>query len=332
MTLRRLALTLMILLACALVITAQDNDGDEDALPEAVVYVTTQDFSSLRTGPGTAFERITVIDPVVTLPAYGRTADTRWVQVAHEGQLGWIASILLVWSGDMINLPVDGIPVTPFIRRAGAVAVTVREAPIYETEIVAEDQVGVLPAGTTVELTGRLGERGYFRFQILYQDKLYWIGSWDVRVVDGDYRRLLDTAYLFPYGRLVRELEQNIAVAIGSYRQIEDVWLRLGRGDAVRCSPIPVYVPVIVSVTDAQREPNFVPAAVALENGIASINRAIAIFENACGNPDAFLTPDNVAEAQDELANARRNLILVGSLLEPLRIRNPLLETFAGTN
>jgi len=150
--------------------------------------------------------------------------------------------------------------------------------------------------------------------------------------VEGESSRVLDVAYVFPYGRLIRELEGNIALAIGVFSQIEDIWDRLARGDAIQCSPIPDFVPVELTVADAQREPNFVPAAVALETAIESINTAISTFENACGDPDVFLTPDDVAEAQEELANARRNLILTISLLEPLRVRNPLLNNFFGNN
>ena len=48
--------------------------------------------------------------------------------------------------------------------------------------------------------------------------------------------------------------------------------------------------------------------------------------------PPVLAQPEKPAAAQAEIANAERNLILVGSLLEPLRVRNPLLATFAGNN
>lgn len=316
-------------------VVAQDNNSDggksdAEGFPPTDVYVTTQDFVSFRRGPGSDFERITVIDPVITLPAYGRTADTRWIQVVFNEQYGWIAARFLVWSGDVTVLPVDGIDPDPFIRRANALAVTVRETPIYVEELVVFEQVGTLPAGTEVELTGRLGESGFFRFQILYEGELYWIGSWDVRVIDGDFRRLLDAAYLFPYGRLLLLFEQNLAIAIGGYEQISSIWFRLERGDSVRCSPIPPFVRALFTEADAQREPNFVPAAIALNSAITAINATIASFENACGNADVFLTPDDVEAALTELAEARRNLILASSLLEPLRARNPLLDVGGG--
>jgi hypothetical protein len=307
--------------------SAQEAEID-DPEPAIVtdVYVTTQDFSSLRTGPGQGFPRLTVIDPVVTLPAVGRTSDTRWIQVYHEGQYGWIAAILLVWSGDVITLPVDGVNPTPFIRRAGALGRTTRETPIYRSQVTPEDQVGVLPAGTEVELTGRLGGTGYFDFQIVYQGQLYWVGSWNIKVIDGTYHRLLDIAYLYPYGRLVSQLERNIAQSIGSFAQISSVWQRLSQGDRVSCTPIPLFVRRLITDTDAQKEPNFVPAVLALDNAITSINTAISSFEDACGSDDV-LGRGTIDTALAEIDNAERNLILAGSLIEPLRRRNPLLDT-----
>ncbi|MBZ0286772.1 MAG: SH3 domain-containing protein, partial [Anaerolineae bacterium] len=103
---------ILILMLCLTAVSAQDAP---EVTPEATsqyntgIYVTTQDFVSLRTGPGRDFYRITVVAPVVTLQAVGRTADTRWIQVEYEDQLGWIASFLLVWSGNVTTLPVDGI-------------------------------------------------------------------------------------------------------------------------------------------------------------------------------------------------------------------------------
>lgn len=322
---KKIIAMLGVILFSTMAVVGQEADNPEPAIVTDV-YVTTQDFSSLRAGPGTAFPRLSVVPPVTTLPAVGRTSDTRWIQVYHEGQYGWIAAILLVWSGDVITLPVDGINPTAFIRRAGALGRTTRETPIYRTQVTPEDQVGTLPAGTEVELTGRLGGSGFFDFQIVYQGQLYWVGSWNIRVIDGSYRRLLDIAYLYPYGRLVSQLERNLAQSVGSYAQIASVWQRLSRGDRVSCTPIPLFVQRIITDTDAQKERNFVPAVLALDNAITSINTAISAFEDACGS-DAVLAKGTIDAALLEIDNAERNLILAGSLLEPLRRRNPLLDT-----
>lgn len=324
-------ITLILLLLVSLnYVVAQEEPEATPEPPDYTVYVTTQDFSSLRTGPGTDFDRITVLPPVETLPAVGRTADTRWMQVVYDGQLGWVASILLVWTGDVTILPVDGINPTPFVRRAGAIGITTRETPIYRTQITPEDQVGTIPAGIAVELAGRLGEQGFFRFQIQYQGQLYWVGSWNIRVISGNYRRLLDAAYLFPYGRLVLGLQENLALSIGSFNQIKGVWGRLDQGDQVSCDPIPPYARRTITDGDVRTEPSFTPAVAALDAGVTATNAAISAFEDLCNSTDASLTQDDIDAALVKIADAERNLILAASLLEPLRIRNPLLNTFAG--
>lgn len=301
------------------------NIQAQDSQPNTGVFVTTQDFSSLRQGPGRAFNRIAVIPPTTTLPAIGRTSDTQWIQVVYEGQSGWIASILLVWSGDIINLPVDGVNPYPFVRRAAALGITTRQAPVYASHIETTP-IMTIPAGETIELTGRLGESGYIRFQIRYQNQLVWIGSWNVHITDGDYRRLLDLAYLYPYGRLVLELEENLAFSLTSYRQILSVWSRLNSGEQVRCAPIPPLVNRTMTEGDVAKEPSFLPSVIALDNAINAINSAIKAFEDACATAGFVLTSDYVRTQLSLLADAERNLIIVGSLLEPLRARNPLLD------
>lgn len=320
----------VVLLLSMTTVAAQEAIPEPDTTPDTGIYVTTQDFSSLRTGPGQSFSRITVLPPVLTLKAVGRTADTRWMQVDYKGTLGWIASILLVWSGDVTTLPVDGINPAPFVRRAGAMGITTRETPLYHLQIVPEDQVGTLPAGTTVELTGRLGSDGFFRFQIQYQEQLYWVGAWNIRVVSGNYLRLLDSAYLFPYGRLILQLQENLAITIGSYTQIRNVWQQLANGATVSCSPPPTYARRLLTDADVQVETEFQPAVTALDEAVTSINTAVSSFVDLCNSTDRSLTQADIDAAQAEIASAERNLILVGSLLEPLRVRNPLLSTFAG--
>lgn len=325
---RLLLFTLMLSLMLALVVSvyAQDANPTEPASAPSGVYITTQDFISFREGPGTGFKRITVINPEVTLPAYGRTSDTRWVQVMYEGQLGWLASYWLVWSGDVINLPVDGLNPVPFIRRAAALGRTTRETLYYRNRVTPEDELGTIPSGTVVELTGRIGEGRAFQMQVRYEGQLVWVGSWDIRIIDGDYRRLLDLAYLYPYGRLILQLEEDLALVSGSYTQSLDVWNRLDRGDQVACSPIPVRANRSLTDTDAAKERSFLPAAEALNSAVDSINLTISAFEDTCNNPNVILTRDMINAQLTELDNAERNLILAGSLLEPLRRRNPLLS------
>lgn len=295
-------------------------------------WVTTQDFVALRRGASRSFAQITTVPAAVTIPAYGRTSDTSWIQVEYEGQRGWIAAQYLVWTGDVINLPVDGINPEPFIRRAATVGILTRDAQAYLNWADPNDTGITIPGGAAVELTGRIGDddgnyyRNFFRVQVRYQGVLYWVGSYDLRISDGDYRRLLDLAYLFPYGKLYLGLQDNIALAIGSYRQISDVWTRLGRGAQVSCDPIPPVVEKRVTTTDASREPTFVPAVAALERAIDGINGAITAFRDACANPAFTLTAFYISVQSSALDESYRELVIAASLLEPLRVRNPLLN------
>jgi hypothetical protein len=254
------------------------------------------------------------------------------VQVEYQGQRGWLSARYLVWSGDVINLPVDGVNPEPFVRRAASLGVTTRETIGYVDWAKPESETIIIPEAETVELTGRIGDaegnyyRNFFRVQVRYQSTLYWVASYDIRLVDGDYLRLLDLAYLFPYGRLYLGLQDNLALAIGSFRQIDDVWTRLSGGASVACDPIPPLVRVEVTTADAAREPTFVPAITALTSAIETINATITAFRDACTNTTFVLTREYVDTQITALDDAYRNLILSASLLEPLRVRNPLLH------
>ncbi|MBC8171090.1 MAG: hypothetical protein H7X77_05445, partial [Anaerolineae bacterium] len=81
---------------------------------------------------------------------------------------------------------------------------------------------------------------------------------------------------------------------------------------------------------DVRIESSFGPAVAALDAGITSTNAAISAFEDLCNSTDTNLTREDIDAAMLYIADAERKLILAATLLEPLRIRNPLLNTFAG--
>lgn len=311
------------------------NNAGSPIMPGSVAtetWVTTQDFVAMRRGPSRSFEQITSVPAALTLPAYGRTSDTSWIQVEYEGQRGWITARYLVWTGDVINLPVDGVNPEPFIRRAASLGTLTRDAQAYLNWSDPTDSSIIIPVGATVELTGRIGEdegnyyRNFFRVQIRYQNTLYWVASYDLRLVDGDYHRLLDLAYLFPYGRLYLTLQDNLALAVGSYNQSNSIWDRLAQGFSISCDPIPPLIEKQITTTDATRQETFIPAVAALEMAIDEINSTITAFRDACNNPSFTLTTDYIATQNHALDQAYRDLLLAASLLEPLRVRNPLLH------
>jgi uncharacterized protein YraI len=320
---------LMLMLAFPSLLYAQESQEEQPT--DTGVYVTTQDFSSLRIGPGTSFERLLVVPPVVTVMAVGRTADFNWIQVNYEGETGWIHKNLLVWSGDISILPVDNIEVR-FVRRTGVIGITTRATPIYRREVTPSDQVGIIPPGERVELTARLGSRGFFQFQIIYQGELYWVGSWNIRLEDPGYLRLLDTSYLYPYGRLAGQLDRDIGNSINRLAQIEDIWLRLQTGQGVSCGFIPTYAERDATDTDVTREQVFKPLVVTLDSANAHINLAISSFADACGRSEDqfFITQQEASAALVEIDDARRELVIAISLLTSLQVRDPLLDNSQG--
>lgn len=292
------------------------------------VWVTTQDFSSLRVGPGIHFERIAIVDPAVTLPAIGRSPRTNWVQVDFNGQHGWIAAKLLVWTGDIISLPVDGVDPAPYVRKQAVSGVFTADAPIYARELAGSDQVGVLPAETVVELTGRLGDPSLPKFwvQILYQDTLYWTGSWNIKLTNGSFYELQDTSYLYPYGRLVTALTADINRNRRLLAQIESIWLDLNNGFGANCDFAPDFASTgRATDTDIRQEVIFAPAVTALDTAVLEVNSAISGFTDACNRTDVYVTQQEVRDALNHIDTARRNLNIALSFTTSLGRRNPLL-------
>ncbi len=297
------------------------------AAQDTGVYVTTQDYSSLRTGPNESFERLIVVPPATTLPAIGRSPRSNWLQVEYQGQKGWIWAGLLVWSGDVLTLPVDGVDPAPYIRRQLVTARFTTDAPIYHREIVASDQVGTLPALTEVELIGRLGgrENGLFWVQILYQNQQYWTGSWNLYLLSGDFSDLEDKSYLFPYGRLVLQVRDDVYSTRRQLERVEGSWLALQSGASIACDPIDLAKTSQSTERDIRSEPLFGPALKGLDAAIAHVNSAIAAFNDACNRTETFVTPSDIRTALDDTAAARRNLNLAISFINALEGRNPLL-------
>ncbi len=296
---------------------------------DSTVWITTQDYVSLRAGPGTGFNVLAVLDPGTTLPAVGRSVGSNWVQVEYQGQRGWLYAGWLIWSGDLISLPVDGVDPAPFVRRMLVQGVTTRETNLYHREIAPSELEGTLPAGTVVEITGRLGSASYqfYWYQISYQGDLYWVGAWDIRLIGGREENVLDTAYLYSYGRLIGRLKRDIANTTGALNRIEDIWLRLQAGETVSCGYIPPYATRQATDTDVTSEPIFAPSITALDGAITAINSATSRFSDACTHTDSafYLTNSDVNLALAELDSARRNLNVAASLLVSLQAHNPLL-------
>ena len=315
MVLRALILLLIALLA----VSAEAQTG---------VYVTTQDNVSLRVGPGVAFERLAIVPAATTLPALGRAPDTSWVQVDYNGQHGWIAARLLVWSGDLVSLPVSTINEIPVVR-IGTIGTIYANTRLFDRDF--QPVSGAAVTQGPIEITGRLGSGRYIWLQVDYQGNLYWVRSWEIDYGD-NYRRVLDISYLFAYSRLTRQIERDLSSANQGLDRIENIWNQLAAGANVSCGYIPALVRRAVPDSDVNREPIFAPLITAIDSAVTEINAAISAFADACGRPDDqfFLTQEEVRAALDHLSSARRNLILADSLVTSLALRDPLLRGSQG--
>lgn len=291
------------------------------------VYVTTQDYVSLRVGPGQYFDRIAVVPPGETLPALGRTVNNNWIQVEYDGQRGWIAAYLLVWSGDWFNLPVDGVEPAPFARRTFTTATTNRETPYYTiyTHDPSNHLVGTLPPETTLEITGRFGSSDFIWLQFYRDGQYYWAGAWNFDI-DGEPLNLTDAASVYPYGRLIGKVRNGLLSARSSFTTIRAIWQGIDRNGSGSCAEIPRRARVVdFAPGDMESATLLAPAARAIQTGIDNTNTAIALFEDVCAGETRVISRELIAEALNHIGEAERAFLIADTLFEPLADRDPLL-------
>lgn len=323
-------LILLLLMAFGLSVQAQEaTEAPVDySSIETEVYVTTQFDMNLREGPSVGWDIIIKLEAGTTLPAIGRTSASNWVQVIWEGQLAWLATRYLVWTGDIINLPVDGRFFDEYVRRVGVLAVTTQETPYYIDWVDPSTLVGTLPEGTEVEVVGRLGYRDNldFNVMVLYQDQFYWLWAGYLNLEAGRYRQVLDNSYRNAYTRLANSFQSDITEGLSRLGSIEDIWRRLQRGEPVSCGYVPNQLGErTVSDGDLAAIPEFNSVASALDTAIEHTNTAIAMFTDACNRVDAYITQEDVRVALDEVDSARQNFNVSRSLLISLQRRDPLV-------
>jgi hypothetical protein len=334
---RRVVVFCLLFLACGLV-TAQDNG----------VYVTVQDNAALRAGPGVRWDRLAVLPYGTTYRATGRTVDGDWIQVAYDGPLdsgartefsrdgvtyGWVAYWLLVWSGDVLKLPIDGVQTgVPLARAAGPTMVLHPGEYIYVHYVDPSTQVdNPLTEPVTVEVTGRIGSSGSGDFWIQFKlnNTYYWTGTWATGV-PGNVHTLPDGSYLYPYGRLLDQARRDYQQAVETYGDIAGRWTALNSGQPTTCNAIPDDIAsrgTGFRDIDLNAQPLFRPIAEALSNAESAVNRALAKFRAICTSLDSRppVTPDTVGAALIDVAEAQRNLNAVRLLLGPFTRRDPLL-------
>lgn len=317
------------------------------AAQESGVYVTVQDNTALRAGPGIRWERLAVLPYGSTYRATGRTVDGDWIQIAYEGELdpgarsefthdgvtyGWVAYWLLVWTGKILDLPIDGEGSVPVARQAGPTMILFPGEYMYKDYVDPSTRVdNPLTEPVTVEVTGRIGNSssGGFWIQFKFRNEYYWTGTWAVGV-PGDVMSLPDGSYLYSYGRLLDQTRRDYNQARNVLSDIGARWQALNTGQPTTCNAIPDDIATRgegFRTFDLSRQPLFQPIAEALDNAQNSINRALAKFRAICGDLDTRqpVTPESVTAALADVADAQRNLNTVRLLLVPFERRDPLL-------
>lgn len=333
-----------ILLALFLILSLS---GIAVAQADAPVYVTVQDNAALRAGPGTIWDRLAVLPYGTTYRATARTVDGDWIQIAYEGQLddgaraeftrdgvtyGWVAYWLLVWSGDVLKLPIDGAAFVPVARAAGPTMVLQVDEYIYKDFVDPSTRVhGLLTEPVTVEVTGRVGNPsgGSYWIQFKYNNQYYWTGSWAVGN-PGYVTVVPDGSYLYPYGRLLDQARRDYQQAVTTYSEISRRWTALNGGQPTTCNAIPDNIAsrgAGFSDLDLTYQPLFQPIAEALGNAEAAVNRALEKFRAICGPLESRppVTPQTVSDALADISDAQRNLNTVRLLLGPFERRDPLI-------
>lgn len=332
-------ISLLVVFALALVwvIRAQSADLSE-------VYVTTQDYAVLRGGPGTSWDRLTVLPFGETYRATGRTIDADWIQIAYTGPLeagarevftrdgvtyGWVAYWLLVWTGDILTLPIDGVATVPTARVAGATLFLEPDEYIYDEEVDASRQVdNPFDQTVQVELTGRLGSEnsGHFWLQFKMNGRFYWTGTWATGVPFG-YQNLPDRSYLFVYGRLGSQLRLENFRINQALNVIGRRWRALESGQATTCNDIPNDFRLRAysfNPADLAREPIYGPSVTAIQNAVIHLNNAIAQFRAMCAQPgDRIIDSATINAGIDQIEAVERHLNIVRLLIAPYERRDP---------
>ncbi len=344
--LRKRVVRTVTVVASLLIIAA--HSGSTTAQADTGVWVTTQDFTVLRVGPSQFFERISVLPPSTTLQATGRTIDGQWIQVIYNGEIpadyaanavdatvndvtyGWVAYWLLIWSGNLLDLPIDGVETVSYARSARTQITIGPETYFYKDGVDPSTRMPNLTEERTVELTGRIGNPsvGFFWIQFEMDGEYFWTASWDIG--SGGYWLLLDGSYIYTYGRLRIQINQEYSRSRSRLNSIARRWRDLDRGETVSCNNIPSQINLLednLRQSDLQRATLYSPAVRALQDANREINTAIELFRDVCSRQgaDRFIRPEEVASALIHVDAAARNITLVDTLLAPLTRRDPLL-------
>jgi dienelactone hydrolase len=105
---RRYLLGLLVLILTLASVTASNLNPTS---AQSGVFVTTRDSMNLRLGAGREHSVVAVVPFNTRLPALSRSADSAWIRVDYNGQIGWLSAEFLNIEGDANALPVGDAPI-----------------------------------------------------------------------------------------------------------------------------------------------------------------------------------------------------------------------------
>lgn len=162
----------VVLLGLLLVSTAIVAAQGTDVLVGRSVFDT-----NIRATPGVYSSVIGVLPGNQEVAAIGRTPANNWIQIEHEGTVGWVAAWVMVFSGDTIDLLIttDNQPAPantggPFTARS-PYNTNIRSAPDVNASILIE-----LPFNTNMTANGRTEDSSWLR--VTYGGVEGWVAAW----------------------------------------------------------------------------------------------------------------------------------------------------------
>lgn len=311
------------------------------------VHVTTQDYAALRAGPGQNWDKLAVLPFGETYRAVGRNVEGDWIQIAYTGALeegartdftrdgvtyGWVASWLLVWTGDITALPVDGLELVATARAARPTFVLYPDEYIYVGGVDPSTRVqSPYSYPVRVEITGRVGsaEGGSFYWvQFRMNGQFYWTGTWAIGLRYTP--NVADRSYLYTYGRLFERVRTEYNLLGSTFSNINGRWQSLASGEATSCNDIPdnfAFKDRSFTPLDLRLEPIYTPLAAALQEAADRTNDALNSFRAMCANSERIVSSETLRAALDNLKSAEQNLSIISEVLAPLQRRDPLVGT-----
>ncbi len=145
-------------------------------------HITAYRRINVRLGPGSAFGRLGYMNPGNVADITGISDDGEWIQIAFEGQIGWVAFFVVSVNGSLDQVPViiiDRAPRTPVPTPTRTPApLDIRLETSFNTNLRAEPDfnapiIGTIPYSTQLQVEARTADSVWLR--VTYQGQTGWV-------------------------------------------------------------------------------------------------------------------------------------------------------------